>query len=265
MALSKDDQNTFIMIAGVLIVCVIALIAVLASIWQLIREPVNRAIFEIGDFFRLQTLDYNFAVDYTIPVTPPPPPPTPEPVAQPAPIPDDLNYNFALNLIDNDANLNNNPNVTSAIYTDAKLLEIQGNGEQVIQGNLSILIPKLKVNSPIVQGLNSEELLKQGFWVVPSNRKLGVGEIIMLCNRRFFGPFDSKSCWFLDQISKNDEIIVNVDGESLRYFVVGISVYNSRDPLIYSSSETQDFIKIVTTDPLYSNENRLVVLAQRQK
>jgi LPXTG-site transpeptidase (sortase) family protein len=273
MAVTKDDQNTFIMIAGVLVICVIALIAVLGSIWQIIREPVNQTISGIGYLVKLQTLDYNFSVPITTAVVPTPQP-TPAPTPTPPTVPPsditsgnvdiEYDYNFAIPT-GSGVPVGNNSNIQDALFSDAKLLELEGQGQPVTQGNLKIAIPKIKVESPIVQGLNGDALLKEGFWVAPSDRKLGSAEIIFLCHRRYFGPTDPKSCWFLNELVQNDLITITVENVNLTYKIVGTNIFKADDPLIYKASETEDLIRIVTTDPLHSNENRLVVLAERVK
>ncbi|MEO6729148.1 MAG: sortase [Candidatus Dojkabacteria bacterium] len=263
MAVSRDDQNTFLMIGGVLIVCLIALIAVISSIWALVRDPINTVISTVSTFIRIQTLDYNFAVPIAV---------APTPVPQPNPIPSPINIppiNIILGSNEKDIDYNFPVDTSStsqfedALFSDTNLEEMLGNGQTIQQKNLNIQIPSLNINSPIVQGLNSEDLLKEGFWVLPSERKLGKAEVVLLCSRRYFGPTDSKSCWFLDRIALENIITISYNSYSLNYKVVGINRFNGNDPLVYKASADEDLIRIVTTDPLDSNINRLVILAER--
>lgn len=264
MAVTRDDQNTFLMIGGVLIVCIIALIAVVSSIWALIRAPVNSAINTVSNFIRIQSLDYNF----TIPVVAITPTPVPTPSPTPINIPPinidlgfdeekDIDYNFTISSIPQTSAF------ADALYTDSDLIDIQERGETPEQKNLSIQIPLINVNSPVVQGIDSESLIKEGFWVVPSSRRLGQSEVIFLCNRRYFGPDDPKSCWFLDKVGTGNYITVKYGDKELTYSVVGVNTFSAEDPLVYQATEGEDLIRIVTTDPLNSNENRLVILAER--
>lgn len=174
------------------------------------------------------------------------------------------NYNFvvpASNLPKEDVEVLQS--FPDAIVQDA-VLAGYGQGEDAnTQVNLQIRIPKIGVNSPVVQGLGADNLLEQGFWVHPGSFELGEGEVTMLCHRRFFGPYDPRSCWFLDEISKGDEILLDFYDTTLQYKVVGVNVFDGEDPLIYTFNEEKDYIKIVTCTPLYSNEQRLVVLAER--
>ncbi|MEP7103391.1 MAG: sortase [Candidatus Dojkabacteria bacterium] len=271
MALSRDDQNTFLMIGGVLIVCIIALIAVASSIWALIRDPVNAVINTVSSFVRIQTLDYNFPLPVvTAQTTPtstpsPAPNPVPNPPANnatsnttPSNINKDIDYNFPVENIALSG-------LEDAIISDSKLLELSAKNVPVTQPNISIQILSIGVNSPVLQGLDSENLLKQGFWIVPSSRILGKAEIIFLCNRRYFGSDDPKSCWFLDKVILGNDVTLKYNNLVLKYKVVGVNRFPASDPLVYDANETEDLIRIVTTDPLYSNDQRLVILAERVK
>lgn len=259
MAVSRDDQNTFLMIGGVLIICLIALIAVISSIWSLIRTPVNAVINTVSTFIRVQTLDYNFPLPTVIAVTPNPPSSNPTPVNIPA-----INITFGSYVKDIDYNFPVDNSVSNqfedALYSDTQVIEL---GKNLVQKNLSIQIPTLNIDSPIVQGTDSENLLKEGFWVLPSERKLGKSEVILNCSRRYFGPTDPKSCWFLDKISIGNAITIKYNDLTLTYKVVGMNRFKAEDPLVYKANENEDLLRIVTTDPLDSNENRLVVLAER--
>jgi len=264
MAVSRDDQNTFLMIGGVLIVCLIALIAVISSIWALVREPVNAVVNTISTFIRIQTLDYNFALPVEVVATPTPvPQPSPSPINIP-PLNISLGSNFQKDI---DYNFPVDNTVTSlfedALYSDTQLEDMSKGNQTVEQKNLSIQILPLNINSPVVQGLNSEDLLKQGFWVLPSDRKIGKAEVVFLCSRRYFGPTDPKSCWFLDKIALGNLITISYNNNNINYSVVGVNRFNANDPLVYKASDNEDLIRIVTTDPLESNVNRLVILAER--
>lgn len=264
MAVSRDDQNTFLMIGGVLIICLIALVAVISSIWALIREPVNTVINSVSTFVRIQTLDYNFQIPVQYVATTPPPAPTPNPgpvinlpsISFTSVDEKDIDYNF---LVNNSIN----GQLSNALFTDKQLEEKASKNEPVDQKDLTIQIPVINVNSPIVQGLDSDSLVKEGFWPIPSQRQLGQDEVIFLCNRRYFGPNDPKSCWYLDKVTFGNAITIQYQGLTLTYSVVGINKFAANNPLIYQSTEGEDLIKIVTTDPLESNENRLVILAKR--
>lgn len=291
MKLDKEQQNTFIMIFTVLIVSLVALIATANVIWGIVAQPVADARNAVAYFLRVENLNYNFAVppstqqNQLIEINPPEilediiNDETPifveireDPIIETSSnetvtlVADTriINYNFNIPLINTNQNLQAFQTFPDAIIQDA-ILAGYGSGTDTPQVNLQILIPKIGINSPVLQGLGANDLLEKGFWTYPSSNKLGEGEQVFLCHRRFFGPYDPRSCWFLDQIKKGDEILLKFSGTDLNYEVVGVNVFDGDDPLIYSISNKEDYIKLVTCTPLYSNEQRLVVLAKRVK
>lgn len=290
MAVTREDQTTFLTIGGVLIACLIALFAIFSSIWQLVYQPVNDILAEISEFTNVRTTNYNFNVpagstntqtenntetesNNNNTNTTPETNTNTENNTNTATnntqtqsitntVIQNLNYNFIVPKKPEIVITTPTTSFPDSILTDAQLLAL-ANNEYVNSGSLQIVIPKISVDSPVYQGFNSEELLNQGFWVSPGSYKLGEGEVVMLCHRRHFGPYDPRTCWFLDEMTRGDEIIVMTNGVELRYNVVGVNVFDAEDPLIYSTSPKEDYIKIVTCTPLYSNEQRLVLLAKR--
>ncbi len=299
MYFNKDDKSIFFMILTILVVSIISIIAVFSGIWQIIGPSVNKISTDISKALRVNSLDYNFAVPANAqpnptpqPVPQPQPSPTPSPNPQPAPAPDptpqpssfrgsgggivnakvpqvdiqklSLNYNFAVaakpfvpeELID--------LGFPDAIVEDA-LLASKGAIDQKPIGDLRIKIPRMKVNSPVLQGRDSTALLKQGFWVYPNSSELGKGEVVLLCHRRYFGRTDPRTCWYIDRMQQDDEIFMYFNGTELKYRVVGINIFDAEDPLIYAKSTDDDYIKISACTPLFSNKQRLVVLAKRVK
>jgi LPXTG-site transpeptidase (sortase) family protein len=267
----RRDRNLIFFMGGVLLVCIIALVAVVNSIISTFAPIVNDISRLISSLTVVQTTDYNFPVEEknidvkttsenndikleentTVKIE-----------EKPLVAVEDTDYNFfvpEISSVEYDREF-----FPDAILDDAKLLALADLNENVFPANISIYIPKIKVASPVLQGFNSEELLNQGFWISPTSHVLGKGEVVLLCHRRHFGPNDPRSCWYLDNLSQNDEIILRVDTKELKYSVVGINTFDAEDPLIYSLSKDDDLIKIVTCTPLYSNAQRLVVLAKRQ-
>jgi len=288
MKMNKDDQNTFIMIGTILVVSLVTFIAIFNIIWGIIAQPLNDALGSIGYFLRTQNIDYRFQVPTAqsntnntqkIDTSNVNQEPQDEFTEKPIELEEEIDiintsettavdsnrvvdYNFVVpkeNINNAAINFESYPD---AIINDA-VLAGYGSGNDTPQVNLQIIIPKIGVNSPVLQGLGADDLLEKGFWIYPGSNTLGEGEVVMLCHRRYFGPYDPRSCWFLDKLAKGDEIVMRYTDTSLRYEVVGVNVFDGDDPLIYSISDSEDYIKIVTCTPLYSNAQRLVVLAKR--
>lgn len=252
MASAKENQNTFLIVAGILIVCTIALVAVFNIIWQIIGSPLINLVNRVSTDIR---------------------------VRQP------LNYNFQVPLIENSTNNQSPKPSTGPSYNFqvslnkeySTILAYQGVTDKTLEGisfepdlyktiaseDIYIEIPKLKINSRILQGINGEELLQQGFWAYPLSNIISKGEFAVFCHRRFWGPQSPNSCWYLDRLVKDDEIFIKNGWNTYKYKVVGVTTYEFNSNLILELSSNKDFIRIITNAPISSNLERLVVLAER--
>lgn len=262
--MKKEDRNTAIIIIVVLVVCTVSLVAIGSSLWNIVSPGVNAFFNYIGINVRLATVDYNFQVpavgsSQSSPTTSSQGGQTPPPSVVPA----NYSYNFPVP----PAPTNGGSSVTGlrdAILTDAQLAGY-GTGTDTPTTELLLNIPKIKVTSPVLQGLGGDDLLDRGFWAYPSSKPIGQGELILLCHRRFFGPYDPRTCWNLDKLVKGDEIYLKGSTDvTLTYKIIAVNELNASDPTIYNPSETENYLKIVTCHPLYSDANRLVVLAELQ-
>lgn len=242
MAVTKEDQNTFVVVGGILIVCVIALVAIFAAFWTLAKEPLGIFISQVSEFLESQRVyDYNFQIPQQAFVSP-----TDEAPAEPE--------------------VNSEGETDYKSYPDAVLsqeeLEQLENGE-ITMPDITITIAKVGIDSPVLQGNDSDALLKQGFWLAPISYTLGEGEVLLFCHRTYFEETDPRSCWNVDQLSQGDLIVVNVEGENLNYRVVGSSVREINDELIYDLDPNKDLIKIVTFTPRETGAQRLEIVAAR--
>jgi len=262
--MNKGDRDNLIIVLIVLVVCTISLVAMAVSVWRLIGPSVVQFTDVLGLSVKISNLDYNFNLPEVRVV---------ETVSTSSEASKSVESSSTASSSSSEPSFDYNfqipePTVTTAaslepygfedaILTDAEMAGY-GSGE-VAYTELRITIPKISVDSPIVQGLGGEGL-KQGFWVYPSSQ-IGEGEVILLCHRRYFGPNDPRSCWYIDQVSTGDEIFVNKGSETLKYSVVGTHSYPANDSTIYTVSE-DNYIKIVTCHPLGSSTERFVVLAK---
>ena len=280
MKFNREDQNTFLMILAILIVCIITFVVVFNGIWQLVREPLNFTMSNINYFFKssVQTYDYNFQIPQgTVKAE--------EVTTQ--------NTNQSTNVqaatqntqstsnqnAQNNTQTNNSepkpfelPKVSDEeisqlkrlpdfIQFDAKKLGY-GLGQETSQVRFTLEIPKLNINSPAISGTDSNNLLEKGFWITPDSKLGDNGEIVLLCYRRYFGAYDPRSCFFLDKLTPGDEINIKTSQTSIKYSIVGINVFNENDPLIYLASEN-DYLKIVAVAPIDGNNQRIVILAKK--
>lgn len=265
MKFNKEDQNTFLMILAILIVCIITFVVVFNGIWQLVREPLNFTMNNISYFFKssVQTYDYNFQIPQgTVKAEE-----VNNPITQEQTPAQNNNQNgnnepkpFELPNV-SDEEISQLKRLTDYILFDAKKLGY-GLGQETSQVRFTLEIPKLKVISPAISGTDSNNLLEKGFWITPDSKLGDNGEIVLLCYRRFFGAYDPKSCFFLDKFSQGDELNIKTSQTTIKYSVVGINVFNENDPLIYMASDN-NYLKIVAVEPIDGNNQRIVVLAKK--
>lgn len=262
--MDRSDRNAFLMIIIILVVCIVSLVVVLVVSWR-ITGPAFRGIFSgTARYIHLQNLNYNFSV--------PKPTIVDEVIAEVEEEKDEVilahdtasrsyDYNFKIPARSVDESTFH---IQDAILSDAQLGLLETGQIANLGTRFNLEIPRIAVDSPVYQGLDAEELLKQGFWVYPSSGLLGQGEVVMLCHRRYFFPDDHRSCWYLDHVLKGDSMFVDVDGTKLEYEVDDVRIFEAEDPEIYNIDRNSDRIRIITCTPLYSDTHRLVVYAKRK-
>lgn len=241
MALSREDQNVFIITGGIVVVSLIAIIAIFAAAWSLAKEPLETLVSQVTEFVDSRRV-YNYVFEV--------------PLAA---------FNVPT-FSDVTPTTNTEGEITYQSYPDAVLSQSelsQLESGQITMPNISIAIPTIGVVSPVLQGNSSDELLKQGFWLAPISNTLGQGEILLFCHRTYFGQNDAKSCWNVDQLKQGDTITITYNNESLQYRVIGNSIKEINDEMIYQLEPNKDMVKIVTFTPRDTGAQRLEIVATR--
>lgn len=132
-----------------------------------------------------------------------------------------------------------------------------------------VTIPKIGVITNIYQGLDGDQLLKQGWWLYPTSYATGTGEKIFYCHRRFFGRNDPRTCWNMNKLTIDDRInVTNTAGVNFQYKVISVSVVHQSVSNMMIPSD-KNYIKIITcgtaTGEPGGNDYRVVVLAELVK
>lgn len=276
--MKREDRNTALIIIAVLIVCTISLVAIAGSLFNIFAPVVNGALEFVGWNVKLANVNYNFTVpklaaNTTTSTSTTTTTPTVTTTSSADSIlyttnriiPANYSYNFPIPPKPRDDSDPATVGFEDAILQDAELAGY-GKGKDVVALDMIIQIPKIHVNSPVVQGLGSKDLLHKGFWIYPSSKPIGQGEVIMLCHRRYFGPYDPRSCWNLDKLGKGDQIYLKAGkNKTLTYRVISTNVFDGGDETIYITSDSENYLKLVTCTPLYSSAQRLVVLAKLEE
>lgn len=130
-----------------------------------------------------------------------------------------------------------------------------------------IIIPQIGIYSNILAGGDGDTLMDQGFWVYPSSNTPETGELILLCHRRYFGQYDQRSCWNVNQLEVGELIQINdKNGNPIRYSVKSVTVKSAEDTNIYETSDSS-VLKIVSCSLDNSqpggSTHRVVVIAEK--
>lgn len=124
-----------------------------------------------------------------------------------------------------------------------------------------IIINKIGVDMEIIQSDSSLYGLSNGSWLVPDTSTPDQGGNTVLTGHRWkYLPPSKETFYLLDKIEAGDIVIVTWEGEDYYYRVretkvvdktAGYIQYPTREPIL----------TLFTCTPLYSTENRLVVVA----
>ena len=125
-----------------------------------------------------------------------------------------------------------------------------------------LVIPKIQVNAPIIESSNSEYALSKGAWRDPKGSVPSRGGNTIITGHRFkYLPPNNLTLFLLDKLTKGDIISV-VWGNSYYYYkVIEKKIVPPNDASILKQTE-ESRLTIYTCDPIYSQKNRLVVVAE---
>lgn len=257
MAINRDDQNTFIMIFAILVICIIALVAIVNTFWQIIRSPVEQIASEIAMFFP-RAINY----DFEIPTLENQITPTPAPTATPTLTPTVSPTITPVEVIDYDFNVVIIPELNSPIYSELGNSTILTLANQIHSLGLEEIepaiaqIPKLNQEIYISKSGSPQDSLTAGiFGMQNSNGKF------LLCYRLALVNAEEKLCQYIDRLDINDRILITAGNITLTYRIIGRSVYNANLENIIENPSIE-FIKIITSD-LIDPGKIFVILAQR--
>lgn len=123
----------------------------------------------------------------------------------------------------------------------------------------TIQISKINVNIPIVEGTTQQDL-KYGAGHLKGTGKLGqVGNCALAGHRSYtFGKMFNR----LDEISAGDEIIVNTKQNKYKYVVYDKKVIEPDDFSVLKYGKGEKILTLVTCDPIFIADHRLIVQAK---
>lgn len=124
-----------------------------------------------------------------------------------------------------------------------------------------LIIPKIGVDTPIVEGENDKALLK-GAWHLPSTSSPGeIGNVVITGHRFRFLPPNNTTFYLLDKLNENDEIIIIWEDSEYRYKVKEIKIVNPDQTEILAQAP-KPTLTLFTCTPLFTTKQRLVVISE---
>jgi sortase A len=124
-----------------------------------------------------------------------------------------------------------------------------------------LVIPKIGVNAPIIEGIGPEAL-NLGVWRRPKTSTPESGGNTVITGHRFMYTSGPKTFYHLDKMSLGDRFIVFWEGKEYDYEVVDIFTVNPNQTDIEDNT-SEPTITLYTCTPLWSASLRLVIKAKQ--
>jgi sortase A len=128
--------------------------------------------------------------------------------------------------------------------------------------NAQLIIPSIKVEGGIVEGLD-EETMNRGFWhyfsASPYHNK---GNVVIIGHRYLKLPPNKDTFYHLDKVKKGDEIYIKTDDARFKYEVTEIKIINVADTSVVKQTE-KAILTLITCHPLWTSKQRLVIIADK--
>lgn len=260
MYINRDDKSIFLMILAILIISLIAFASVIGIVWNIISPGVNQVVSLFSTTVKNSNIDYNFYVpsksEALITVTGTDPivvevdtnnssegsfnQVIPDPV-----VITDKDYNFATPEFDF-TKVEGIQNYYEIVRDDAKSLD---NIFQPKFGeSAKIQIPKIKLDSPIIEEGEGERAMMSGFWVYQNldDKQFPDSSIILTAYRRYFDSTDPRSLYYINYLTINDKITIFSDNNEYIYRITGYNEFGSEFD-VYSETMDSSTLKIVTS------------------
>jgi len=125
-----------------------------------------------------------------------------------------------------------------------------------------LVIPKIGVDLPIVEGTNESKALNLGAWHIPGSSTPPEGGNVVLSAHRFrYRPPSNLTLYLLDQVKPGDIMIIYWQGKEFDFKVGTTKVVPSTQTDIVEPTLTPQ-LTVFTCHPLFSTKNRLVVVGE---
>ncbi len=125
-----------------------------------------------------------------------------------------------------------------------------------------IIIPKIGVNSPIIESNNAKYALNRGAWHTPTTSTPDKGSNMVISGHRYkYLPPNNLTFYLLDKLVVGDMMSVQWQGIDYYYRVKQTKIVEPTEVSILNPTAATT-LTVYTCDPIYSQEHRLVVIGE---
>lgn len=125
-----------------------------------------------------------------------------------------------------------------------------------------VIIAKIGVNAPIVESANASDGLSKGAWHLPDSSTPDQGGNTIITGHRFkYLPPSNLTFYLFHELEIGDIVLIIWQGQEYYYKIKQIKIVEATDFSILAQTE-EPMITLFTCDPIYSQKNRLVVIAE---
>ncbi len=127
--------------------------------------------------------------------------------------------------------------------------------------NNYLIIPKINVNIPIIESRDPAYGLNHGAWHMPESSTPPNGGNTVITGHRFkYLPPSNLTFYLFHKLNPGDIIAIIWDNKAYYYTIKKIKTIPKNDTSILAKSQ-KPILTLFTCDPIYSQKNRLVVIA----
>lgn len=122
-----------------------------------------------------------------------------------------------------------------------------------------LIIPKIGVRMPIVEGENEDEALDSGAWHLPgTSTPVLMGNMVLAAHRFKYKPPHERTFYLLDKIKEGDLLQVFWEGRGYLYKVASSEIVEP-DKTEVLEETPEPTLTLITCHPLFSDKKRLIV------
>lgn len=125
-----------------------------------------------------------------------------------------------------------------------------------------LIIPKIKVDAPLIATDNEEYGLSKGAWLMPVGSTPDQGGNTVITGHRFrYLPPNNLTFYLFHKLEEGDVFSLIWQGENYVYKIKEIKIVLESDSSPHNKSE-ESILTMYTCHPIYSTEKRLVVISE---